>query len=288
MGASLFNHRDRAKSSRVENSLGLAEFGDAWTEFYSSINGLPVARGYDRIVYGDHGPYVEFSSHQLCWSTFPVFVEKPEMSFFDEYYTLEGSTMLYAQKRTVVNKPNPPCGPWSAQNNRPEGYANYLIGKFYLACEPNVITISRPSSKKKRRGKPKECNDEDGHVLESTEVDAPEEEFCEEGQAFEGHWAGEPWTQEASWMQPSPWLQEEWTQTACQEDLQGAWTDGDWWGAWPMAGEVFPEAEQADCTHYGQYSYCQPNAENDWQETYAGSSCAVSDGESSEKALREA
>ena len=45
--------------SRVENSVGLAEFGDAWTEFYSSVDGLPVARGYDRIVYGDHGPYVD-------------------------------------------------------------------------------------------------------------------------------------------------------------------------------------------------------------------------------------
>ena len=145
----------RKHRSRVENSLGLAEFGDALTEFYSTSSGLPVGRGYDRIVYGDHGPYVEFSAHQLCWSTFPGFVEKPEMSFFDEYYTADGLTMLYAQKRTVVNKPNPPSGPWSAQNNRPEGYANYLIGKFYLACEPDIITVSRTAIKarRKKRGK---------------------------------------------------------------------------------------------------------------------------------------
>ena len=51
--------------SRVENNVGLAEFGDAWTEFYSSVDGLPIARGYDRIVYGDHGPYVE----RLPWES---------------------------------------------------------------------------------------------------------------------------------------------------------------------------------------------------------------------------
>lgn len=56
--------------SRVENSLGLAEFGDAWTEFYSSIDGLPVARGYDRIVYGDHGPYVDACSDALVMDSF--------------------------------------------------------------------------------------------------------------------------------------------------------------------------------------------------------------------------
>eukprot|EP00434_Breviolum_minutum_P028278 symbB.v1.2.025017.t1/scaffold2407.1/size80004/3 len=264
-------NRQRDKS-RVENNVGLAEFGDAWTEFYSSVDGLPIARGYDRIVYGDHGPYVEFSNHQLCWSTFPVFVEKPEMSFFDEYYTVEGSTMLYAQKRTVVNKPNPPSGPWSAQNNRPEGYANYLIGKFYLACEPNVITVmNRPASKKKRRGKAKE-----GHETNvEGEADIPEDEECqwwEDGQdQQEGHWPQEqPWTeqdgswnQEMQWQQPEPWMQGPW------KDQEGSqWNGAEWWSAWPMAGETIPDWQ------YGYYDESQ-------QETYAGSSYVASDGDAS-------
>ena len=219
------------------------------------------------------------------------------MSFFDEYYTLEGSTMLYAQKRTVVNKPNPPSGPWSAQNNRPEGYANYLIGKFYLACEPNVITVNRFSTKKKRRGKTKDGKEEDGHLeaLEGLEAEIPEEELQSEdvqGCEQEGHWIAD-WPPEGSWVQDSPWPQSAqagWTHETWKEGLQEAWTDGDWWSAWPMAGETFPEAEQAeqaDCAQYGpQFGYYgqagQAYAESDWQETYAGSSC-VSDGESSEK-----
>lgn len=201
-----------------------------------------------------------------------MFVEKPEMSFFDEYYTVEGSTMLYAQKRTVVNKPNPPSGPWSAQNNRPEGYANYLIGKFYLACEPNVITVmNRPASKKKRRGKAKEGQE----TNVEGEADIPEDEECqwwEDGQdQQEGHWPQEQswteqdgsWNQEMQWQQPEPWMQGPW------KDQEGSqWNGAEWWSAWPMAGETIPDWQ------YGYYDESQ-------QETYAGSSYVASDGDAS-------
>merc|ERR1719188_2861300 len=82
-------NRERDKH-RVENSLGLPEFGDATTEFYAAKSGLlPVALGYDRIVYGDHGPYVEFSPEHICWDSFPNFVERPHGCYFDECYTAE-------------------------------------------------------------------------------------------------------------------------------------------------------------------------------------------------------
>lgn len=204
------------------------------------------------------------------------------MSFFDEYYTVEGSTMLYAQKRTVVNKPNPPSGPWSAQNNRPEGYANYLIGKFYLACEPNVITVNRPYSKKKRRGKAKEGQE----AGEAPETDIVEDE-CQwwDGQEQESAWTQEtqecqePWPeQDVSWTQEGQevqWQQQEVSEAWMQEGWreEGPWTGAEWWSAWSTA-------EANGCLgaipdwQYGYYAESQ-------QETYAGSSYVASDGDAS-------
>merc|ERR1719253_1627248 len=99
--------------------------------------------GYERIVFGDHGPYVELLNHHICWQSFPVWNEKPAASYFDECWTPDGKTMLYAQKRPVTNKPNPPRGANSVQNNRAEGYANYLQGRFYLAAEADQIAVCR-------------------------------------------------------------------------------------------------------------------------------------------------
>eukprot|EP00439_Symbiodinium_sp_Y106_P079260 s600_g17.t4 len=231
-------NRQRDKS-RVENSLGLAEFGDAWTEFYSTTSGLPIGRGYDRVVYGDHGPYVEFSAHQLCWSTFPAFVDKPEMSFFDEYYTADGLTMLYAQKRTVVNKPNPPNGPWSAQNNRPEGYANYLIGKFYLACEPDVITVNRPSTKPRRKKKGK-------GIASEAEGECPEEVVED---------ATEIWSDDHVLWQPEDWhwQKEDWQSWSPEE---GTWTE-DWCHSVEQAWQYPPEDTAAT---YGPYVFAEESS----------------------------
>ncbi|CAE8715007.1 unnamed protein product [Polarella glacialis] len=192
-------NRSRDKD-RVEINLGLTEFGDASTEFYCARSGIPMAQGYDRIVYGDHGPYLEFSAHQLCWSAFPNFLEKPHMSYYDEYFTMDGLTMLYAQKRSVANKPNPPSGQWSAQNNRPEGYANYLIGKFYLACEADTVCVFHGGARrrKKRGGKGKGGkgqSTEDGEALDD------EQDYCD-GTA--GYWEGS-WPADQTWGYSPPW-----------------------------------------------------------------------------------
>lgn len=199
-------NRERDKS-RVENFLGLSEFGDAFTEFYSVKQDLlPVAMGYDRIVYGDHGPYVEFSSHQIYWSTFPTFLEKPAMSFFDEYYTANGLSMLYAQKRSVVNKPNPPSGPWSSQNNRPEGYANYLIGKFYLACEPDTIAVRRPTTKSAARRKRAAAKSKGQNQSQDEEWADELGDWWDEEWWEEGPWQESAWGPEAAWSEfDTPW-----------------------------------------------------------------------------------
>lgn len=159
-------NRERDKQ-RVENSLGLPEFGDATSEFWAvrDYGYIPIALGYERIVYGDHGPYVEFSPEQICWDSFPTFIERPQGCYFDECYTADGMTMLYYQKRTVKNKANPPSGAWSVANNRSEGYANYVIGKLYVAAEADTIAVCCSNTKQRRRkraGKAKKGKGEDG------------------------------------------------------------------------------------------------------------------------------
>ena len=83
-----------------------------------------ISIGYNRIVYGDHGPYVELTKEQINWPSFPDshFKQKPDYSYYDEYYEPETGVMLYAQKKYVTNKANPPqTGDNFTNNNRKEG-----------------------------------------------------------------------------------------------------------------------------------------------------------------------
>jgi hypothetical protein len=42
---------------------------------------------------------------------------------------------VYEQAKTVADKPNPPrTGTQWQWNNRPEGYADYIVGMFYVSC----------------------------------------------------------------------------------------------------------------------------------------------------------
>ncbi|CAD7936400.1 unnamed protein product [Amoebophrya sp. A120] len=106
-----------------------------------------VAFGYERIVYGDHGPYVELAAHQINWEAFPFFHEKPGYSYYDEYYA-KNKIMLYAQKKFVTNKKSPPkTGQYSTDNQRPEGYANYVPGCFYIAADATVLMAETAGGK---------------------------------------------------------------------------------------------------------------------------------------------
>ncbi|CAD7941217.1 unnamed protein product [Amoebophrya sp. A25] len=168
-------NRERDKE-RVERTLGLPEFGREDVQIYfqphaagdtrylpaevqsqmdalsderkltgstnekaSSSGKRLVATGYARIVYGDHGPYVELQSQHVAWESFPFFFEKPDYSYYDEYFA-ENLVMLYAQKKYVNNKKNPPkTGDWFAQNYRAEGYANYVPGMHYISASSDVL-----------------------------------------------------------------------------------------------------------------------------------------------------
>ena len=69
----------RRDKRRVERYLCLAEVNAAPTvpsHLFFDGSGVLLARGYRRIVYGDHGAYVEFDFAHLERSGFAAGVEK--------------------------------------------------------------------------------------------------------------------------------------------------------------------------------------------------------------------
>ena len=129
----------RRDKERVEKVLGLQEEGDNNIVFLSPL-GMILARGYSRIVYGDHGPYIELEERHLEDGAWYKARDKHPESYYDELWPVDGSgVMLYVQKKTVADLPNPPAGKWSTRNNRPEGYADYQVGKCYI--DPYKVII---------------------------------------------------------------------------------------------------------------------------------------------------
>ena len=92
------------------------------------------SRGYRRIVYGDHGPYIEFERDKISWDSFPVLSKKSKFLYYDERFTKDRKYMLYVQKRSVRNVPNlhKTPGKTRIRNTRAEGYADYIPGMCYL------------------------------------------------------------------------------------------------------------------------------------------------------------
>ena len=118
--------------TRVEQR-GLPEEGNTTTSFFTK-KGTLVATGYTRIVYGDHGPYVEFKPQHMIRAAWKNGRPKSDAAYYLECWPCDGSKcLLYVQKRTVAHLPNPPSGQYSCNNNRPEGYADYKVGMLYIS-----------------------------------------------------------------------------------------------------------------------------------------------------------
>jgi hypothetical protein len=153
---------------RVQRYLKLNEVGDDTTVFWErplpgvchSVNKKPVvfAVGYERVVYGDHGAYIEFNESQICWKAWPHYFDKKRYrSYFDEYYTVashslwsekwknwdanptKGVLMLYAQSRSVSDRPWAPGAGSDPHAGRPTGYADYRPGYFYCTVDENLV-----------------------------------------------------------------------------------------------------------------------------------------------------
>tara|TARA_R110002020_G_scaffold169022_2_gene357991 strand:- start:111 stop:572 length:462 start_codon:yes stop_codon:yes gene_type:complete len=116
---------------RIEQRFpDLTEIPSKGVEFFSPRG--KIATNYERVVYGDHGPYVEFTKDQLE----PITIVKEKtspMSYYDE--GVVGNLKVYIQKRDVSNLPNPPRGRWSKANKRSGGYADYRPGYYYIAAD---------------------------------------------------------------------------------------------------------------------------------------------------------
>jgi len=134
----IYPNRLRDKS-RVEAAKNLAEFGDAITEFHTKTGAI-FAVGYVRVVYGDHGPYVEFKREQICAELKRKFIRVvPADAYYEWLEPVDGSGVkVYDQRRDVRHIKNAPKGGFAG--NRAEGYADYRPGMIYVSpFELNVV-----------------------------------------------------------------------------------------------------------------------------------------------------
>ena len=116
----------------VEETFALSEYPVGDVCFYTP-NGNVFSKRYIRVVYGDHGPYVEFDPEMVIvglTKKFPNSVPSPDM-YYEWLIPSDGSDLkVYNQKRTVENLKNPPIGGF--RGNRSEGYADYKVGMIYV------------------------------------------------------------------------------------------------------------------------------------------------------------
>jgi len=127
-----------ADKAEVEAKLGLSEDGRGFTGEIQTPDGKTIATEYTRIVYGDHGPYIEFDAASVDLGKWDI-RKKGSQAWYDEA-RLDG-VMVYIQKRDVSTLPNPPAGKRSTRNNRKEGYADYKPGMLYV--DPFKITLKK-------------------------------------------------------------------------------------------------------------------------------------------------
>jgi len=110
----------------LESQLKLPEFGLHKNSLtITDEMRLVLFRGYERVVYGDHGPYLELMHWNIHWEKFHESSKyKPHTRFYDELLNPTESVLLYAQVRDVKHRWNPPNGERSVFNNRKDGYAD--------------------------------------------------------------------------------------------------------------------------------------------------------------------
>jgi len=156
----------------VQETLGLKEIGNLTTVFRELIGekylGPVLAYGYERVVYGDHGPYLEFTEAQINWDAWPHFHDKAafgKLRSYDEYFTAhsfplwqqrwneaksltagppkkpssDGLLMLYAQVQSVENKPWAPSAVTPPRYNT--GYADYRESCYYMAANAKLVGV---------------------------------------------------------------------------------------------------------------------------------------------------
>ena len=92
-----------------------------------------MSKGYERVLYGDHGHYLELNETQANWKSFPNRIKRSKHAYYDLAYSSDWKAKMYIQKKTVQDRPNPPPEPLSTKNFRPGGYADYRPKFMYIA-----------------------------------------------------------------------------------------------------------------------------------------------------------
>ena len=139
MTTAIYQNRVEDKE-KVERELGFPEEGYTKSLY---IDNLLFAQGYERIVYGDHGPYIEFSREQIVAtlkSKYGSYIPKlPDESYKYFYLWLcpieAPDVKVYWQIKPVTylkNAPEREDGKPS-RFNREEGYADYRRGYYYVS-----------------------------------------------------------------------------------------------------------------------------------------------------------
>jgi hypothetical protein len=120
----------------VEAVYGWQQQGNLHTHFKLKTGTL-FAVGYERIVYGDHGAYVEFTKAQIVIPLLNMYPDPqaPDIYYIWQYPERHQSVKVYYQLKTVADKPNAPQRADGKPHafNRAEGYADYKVGFYYVS-----------------------------------------------------------------------------------------------------------------------------------------------------------
>jgi hypothetical protein len=134
----------------VASWTGLAEFPRKGEKYVFRVKGKRIAQRHTRVVFGDHGPYVEFGEGMLDVGG----VVKQDQGFdrvqrfYDQFFV--GGVKVYKQKRLVG--PSPPRGEWSVDHKRVEGYADYRVGRYYVSADHVEVEIEREVGEQQGQG----------------------------------------------------------------------------------------------------------------------------------------
>lgn len=125
----------------LEMARGLSEEGNDQEQFRLP-DGRLFAQGYVRIVYGDHGPYIEFTKNQIKLDLISHFGNNIDFNNLPKnptfyYYWLHpesSKVKIYLQLKPVIDKKNAPHRADGKPScfNRKEGYADYRKGYYYV------------------------------------------------------------------------------------------------------------------------------------------------------------
>ena len=94
----VYPNRQRDKAD-VERELKLPEEGESEVDIMSKQKegktSFAGVHGHNRVVYGDHGPYVEMSHQQIDWNNSPRIITKPLHAYYDVALSKDKDVMLY-------------------------------------------------------------------------------------------------------------------------------------------------------------------------------------------------